>query len=174
MSFWGRLLYRWDQWAWLEREKHLISHLGSCGTRTRLKPGVKILSPEKMELGSYVGIGENCFIKALGTVRIGDFTQIGAGCIFTAGDHEIGGLYADNNQYAPTVLGENVWIGSGAIILAGVTIGDHAIVAAGAVVTKDVAPRTIVGGVPAKVIKEVPFEAERYKKEAERLRAEVR
>ena len=54
---------------------------------------------------------------------------------------------------APIVLGKNVWIGSNATILQGVTIGDNAIVAAGAVVTKDVEANTIVGGVPAKFIR---------------------
>jgi acetyltransferase-like isoleucine patch superfamily enzyme len=59
------------------------------------------------------------------------------------------------NHYAPIKLGKNVWIGSNATILSGVTIGDWAVVAAGAVVTKDVPPYTIVGGVPAKIIKRV-------------------
>ena len=56
---------------------------------------------------------------------------------------------------APIVLGKNVWIGSNATILQGVTIGDNAIVAAGAVVTKDVAANTVVGGVPAKFIRNI-------------------
>ena len=54
---------------------------------------------------------------------------------------------------APIVLGKNVWIGSNATVLQGVTIGDNAVVGAGAVVTKDVAANTVVGGVPAKFIK---------------------
>lgn len=54
---------------------------------------------------------------------------------------------------ADVILGKNVWIGSNATILSGVTIGDNAVVAAGAVVTKDVAPNTVVGGVPAKLMK---------------------
>ena len=57
--------------------------------------------------------------------------------------------------HAPIHIGKNVWIGANATVLAGVTIGDGAIVAAGAVVNKDVAPRTIVGGVPAKLIKRI-------------------
>ena len=56
---------------------------------------------------------------------------------------------------APIVLGRNVWIGSNATILQGVTIGDNSVVAAGAVVTKDVPADTIVGGVPARVIKHI-------------------
>ena len=56
---------------------------------------------------------------------------------------------------APTIIGKNAWVGAGATILPGVTVGDNAVVAAGAVVTKDVAPNTIVGGNPAKFIKNV-------------------
>ena len=58
-------------------------------------------------------------------------------------------------SYAPIHIGKNVWIGANATVLAGVTIGDGAVVAAGAVVRKDVEPNTIVGGVPAKVIKKI-------------------
>ena len=57
--------------------------------------------------------------------------------------------------HAPIHIVKNVWIGANATVLAGVTIGDGAVVAAGAVVAKDVAPNTIVGGIPAKVIKKI-------------------
>ena len=60
------------------------------------------------------------------------------------------------NRYAPIRIGENVWIGSNATILPGVTLGDWAVVAAGAVVTKDVPPMTVVGGVPARVLRTIP------------------
>jgi acetyltransferase-like isoleucine patch superfamily enzyme len=58
-------------------------------------------------------------------------------------------------SYAPIHIGKNVWIGANATVLAVVTIGDGAVVAAGAVVTKDVETNTVVGGVPAKVIKKI-------------------
>ena len=59
---------------------------------------------------------------------------------------------------APIVIGENVWIGANATVTPGVTIGDSAVVAAGAIVTKDVPPNVIVGGVPAKIIREIKME----------------
>lgn len=57
--------------------------------------------------------------------------------------------------YAPIHIGKNVWIGANTTVLHGVTIGDGAVVAAGAVATKDVEPNTIVGGVPTKLIKRI-------------------
>ena len=60
-----------------------------------------------------------------------------------------------SNAGMPITIGNDVWIGGNSTILPGVTIGDGAVVAAGAVVTKDVEPNTIVGGVPAKVIKKI-------------------
>lgn len=65
-------------------------------------------------------------------------------------------LETRNTTYAASVtLGKNSWIGSSATILPGVTVGDNAVVAAGAVVTKDVPENTVVAGVPAKVVKEI-------------------
>lgn len=67
------------------------------------------------------------------------------------------GLEAEEERHdlfpAPIHIGRNVWIGANATVLPGVTIGDHAVIAAGAVVTKDVPANTVVGGVPAKVIR---------------------
>jgi acetyltransferase-like isoleucine patch superfamily enzyme len=65
-------------------------------------------------------------------------------------EHYVG----DGSPTAPVTIGDHVWLGTRAIILKGVTIGDGALVAAGAVVTKDVPPKTLVGGVPARVIRE--------------------
>ena len=59
------------------------------------------------------------------------------------------------NRYAPIKIGDHVWIGSNATVLPGVTIGDWSVVAAGAVVRQDVPPMTVVGGVPAKILKKI-------------------
>ena len=65
------------------------------------------------------------------------------------------------NHYAPIRIGAHVWIGSNATILSGVSIGEWSVVAGGAVVTKDVPPMTVVGGVPARVIKNIEPEESR-------------
>ena len=81
--------------------------------------------------------------------------QIGHNVVFATLNHGLSPEKRKTTYPAPIVLGKNVWIGSNATILQGVTIGDNAVVAAGAVVTKDVAANTVVGGVPAKIMKHI-------------------
>ena len=88
-------------------------------------------------------------------MTIGDGCQIGHNVVFATLNHGLSPEDRQNTYPAPIVLGRNVWVGSNATILQGVTIGDNAVIAAGAVVTKDVEPATIVGGVPAKVIRRI-------------------
>lgn len=105
-----------------------------------------------LELGS--GLSNNDFdITCFNNIRIGNHVYISKGVVIRDSDnHNV--LRGDYVQSKPIIIGDNVWIGMRAIILKGVTIGDGAIVAAGAVVTKDVPPNSVVGGVPAKVIRE--------------------
>lgn len=95
-------------------------------------------------------------------VVIGDRCMIGARVSFETSTHDIlisnyetDGDATRRTYFKPIRVGDGVWIGSGAIILCGVSIGERAVVAAGAVVTKDVAPGTLVGGVPAKAIRKL-------------------
>ena len=88
-------------------------------------------------------------------ITIGDGSLIGHNVVLATVNHALEPEKNRTNSYAPIHIGEHVWIGSNATILAGVNIGQWAVVAAGAVVTKDVPAYTVVGGVPARVIKRV-------------------
>lgn len=103
-----------------------------------------------------IGTGYMSFdsiIRCSEKITIGNGVFIAEGVLIRDSDgHSI--ISEPHKNKAPIVIGNHVWIGSRATILKGVTIGDGAIIAAGAVVTKDVPPKTLVGGVPAKVIKE--------------------
>ena len=81
--------------------------------------------------------------------------KIGHNVVFATLNHGLAPEERKSTYPAPIVLGRNVWVGSNATILQGVTIGDNAVIAAGAVVTKDVAAGTVVGGVPARFIKNI-------------------
>lgn len=121
-------------------------------------------------LGRYSYLGDGCRINA----EIGKFCSIGNGVVTTGGTHptgiwasthpafystakQCGKSFVSQELYAeatpPAVIGNDVWIGTGALLIGGVNVGDGAIIAAGAVVTKDVAPYTIVGGNPAKELR---------------------
>lgn len=104
-------------------------------------------------VGKGVFINEGCCFQDQGGIEIGDGCLIGHQTVFATLNHDAHPSRRGNMIPAPIKLGKNIWIGAHATILAGVTIGDNAIVAAGAVVTKDVPANTVVAGVPAKVIK---------------------
>lgn len=122
---------------------------------------LRVFPPFYTDFGKNIHLGENVFINACchfqdhGGIFIGDRTQIGHGVVFATLNHGIAPKDRVHTYPKPIQVGKNVWIGSNSTILPGVTIGDNAIVAAGAVVAKDVPANTIVGGVPAKVIREI-------------------
>ncbi|MGL4853391.1 MAG: acyltransferase [Phocaeicola sp.] len=108
---------------------------------------------KNIKLGKHVFINACCNFQDQGGITIGDHSLIGHKVILATLNHgfapeDRGSLYP-----SPIVIGRGVWIGASSTILPGVTIGDHAIIAAGAVVTKDVEANTVVGGVPAKLIR---------------------
>ena len=120
-----------------------------------------VFPPFYTDFGKNIAVGERVFINACchfqdhGGVSLGDGCQIGHNVVFATLNHGLSPDDRPNTYPAPIRLGRNVWVGSNATILQGVTIGDNAVVAAGAVVTRDVPADTIVGGVPARVIKDI-------------------
>lgn len=116
---------------------------------------------------SLFSVGENTFITGPlrvnlgGSVRIGSSVNIGHDVMLLSVDHQIGPPWrrAGWSEHAEVVIDDGAWIGSGAVVLPGVVVGQGAVVAAGAVVTADVPPHTVVGGVPAKILKTLSAEA---------------
>ena len=117
--------------------------------------------PFYTDCGRNITLGENVFINSgcrfqdWGGIQIGDGTLIGHNVVIATINHGLAPEKRHDNIPMPVIIGKNVWIGSNATVLPGVKIGDNAVVAAGAVVTKDVDANTVVGGVPARVIKEI-------------------
>jgi len=107
--------------------------------------------PKGIEIGEDTIIGDHCFLDGRDKLTIGDHTDIASQVLIYNSEHDLSDEYF-RAKTAPVKIGSWVFIGPRAIILPGVEIGDGAVVAAGAVVTKNVPPLTIVGGVPAKEI----------------------
>lgn len=126
----------------------------SVGARTLLSRETEIIGPATIGSGCRIGLRN----MICSNTTIGDNVLIGPYTRLISDTHAIGnaGKRAGANSWPPIVIGDGTWIGAGATVLGGVTIGKGCIVAAGAVVTKDVPDNTIVGGVPAKVLRELP------------------
>lgn len=104
-------------------------------------------------VGKRVFINEGCCFQDQGGIYIGDDVLIGQQTVIATLNHDLRPERRGNMQPAPVKIGNRVWIGAHATVLPGVTVGDGAVIAAGAVVTKDVPTSAVVAGVPAKVIK---------------------
>lgn len=110
---------------------------------------------KNITIGKYVFINSGCRFQDQAGITIGDGTLIGHNAVLATLNHGIMPNDRRTLYPAPIIIGKNVWIGASVTIVAGVTIGDNSVVAAGAVVTKDVEANTVVGGVPAKFIKNI-------------------
>lgn len=141
----------------LEEVRGLLSRLFG----RPVDPTLRVFPPFYTDFGKNITIGKNVFINACchfqdqGGVTLGDNCLIGHNVVFATLNHGIAPEERFSMIPAPIVLGKNVWVGSNSTILQGVTIGDNAVIAAGAVVTKNVPANTIVGGVPAKPIRNI-------------------
>ena len=121
----------------------------------------RVFPPFNTDFGKNTQVAENVFINAgcqfqdQGGIEIGEGSLIGHNVVLATLNHDLNPERRQVCIPAPIRIGKNVWIGSNSTILPGITIGDNSVVAAGAVVTKNVEANTIVGGVPAKIIKKI-------------------
>jgi len=133
----------------------------SCGRMIMIGPYVEIRSLNYLTIGNNVAINNGCYIDAGGGITIGNDVGIAHNTSILSGNH----VYSDVDSGIPHTdmpvfldpvhIGNDVWIGCRCCIIAGVAIDDRVIVAAGAVVTKDIETESLVGGVPAKFIKKI-------------------
>jgi acetyltransferase-like isoleucine patch superfamily enzyme len=134
-----------------------LKPFAKCIRSTRIKDGATFWFPDGIAIGRNCSINEWVFIDGYGGVEIGDDVRIAHGVSIVSEDHGIDDLdlpiYLQQKIKGKIVIGNNVWIGAGARITRSVRIGDGAVIATGAVVTKDVPAMAIAGGVPARVLR---------------------
>ena len=123
------------------------------GENTRVQPPLQVNIGANVKIGKNVSIMYNLLCMSAAEIVIEDFAQIAANCSLISNNHDFKERAIITCK--PIHIKKNAWIGAGSTILPGVTVGENAIVAAGSVVTKDVAPNTLVAGVPAKFVKNI-------------------
>lgn len=125
----------------------------------KIDASFRLFPPFTTDFGKNITIGKDVFINSgchfqdQGGIVIGDGAFIGHNVVLATINHDLDPKNNRKNHYAPITIGKNVWIGANATVLPGVSIGDWTVIGAGAVVTKDVPAKSVVGGVPARIIK---------------------
>lgn len=158
----GRLIQKFNSadYGNDEFKRQIIAELfGSVGENVCIEHNFHCDFGFNIHVGNNFYAGYNCTILDMAEVKIGDNCLIAPNVgIYTAG-HNIHPADRHKTGFAkPITIGNNVWIGGHCVIIGGVTIGNNSIIAAGAVVTRDVPPDTVYGGNPAKKIKDINAE----------------
>lgn len=127
-----------------------------CGKNFKIASGVKILRIDNISIGSNVYIAHNVWINGVGGLELGDNVVISPNCVIDTSRHVYEkGHITNKSLFKSITIGEGSWIAANSTVVYGVNIGKGCIVAANSCVTKNVETHTMVGGVPAKIIKEL-------------------
>jgi len=132
------------------------------GKKSYIHMGARFYNPTKITIKEGTIIGDHVFLDGRAKITIGKHTDFASGVMIYNSEHDLSRPDFKATE-EPVEIGDYCFIGPRVIIMPGVKVGDGAVVAGGAVVTKDVASNTIVGGVPAKLIKERPLKDFSYK-----------
>jgi acetyltransferase-like isoleucine patch superfamily enzyme len=159
-------LVRPGTWKRLVRVANFLSYdgaplaLATVGAGARLSPTVSVRHGERVTVGAGAQIGQGCSLWAgghTGAIVIGDHALLAPEVFVTAANYDFdagGGPVMDLPMREATVtIGANTWLGTRVVVLPGVTIGEGTVVAAGAVVTRDLPPGVLAAGVPARVLR---------------------
>jgi acetyltransferase-like isoleucine patch superfamily enzyme len=135
----------------------------TIGAHTLFEPHVWLVSAwGRISIGEGAFLNLGVMVSAVEQVTIGDYAMIANGCLITDGNHR----YDDPDRpvawqgfttKGPTTIGDNAWLGANVTVTSGVQIGSRAIIGANSVVTSDIPARTIAGGVPARVIRDITY-----------------
>lgn len=130
---------------------------GACGRDNLLMEGLWVEYPHRLFVGEHCNINRGCFINAGGGVTIGDWVLIGPHVTIYSQNHIFDAIDVPvsmaPDKRAPVVIEDDAWIGTNVVIVPGARVGEGAVVAAGAVVTHDIEPRSMVAGVPARHVR---------------------
>lgn len=146
-------------YLWMQKQEVLyLRSKMKVGINVDIKKGFKATKPDNITIGDNVSIGLDVIMQAHGPIAIGDYTLIAAGVNISTAKHFLNKrkLEMRGGTQHPVTIGKSCWLGSGVIVLPGVTIGDGTVVGAGSVVSKDLPPEMICMGVPAKPVKPRP------------------
>jgi maltose O-acetyltransferase len=139
-----------------ERRRILRQLFGTGGDTVWMQPPFYCDYGSNIELGERVFFNFNCIVLDVCPVRIGDFTLFGPGAQILTPLHPMDAALRRKQEYGkPVTIGADVWVGGGALILAGVTIGSRAIIGAGSVVTRDIPDGVLAAGNPCRVVREI-------------------
>lgn len=134
-----------------------LPRIKAMGAKCIVHRSAKIVSPENIVIGDFVRIGPDCHLDGTGGITIGDGTIFGPNVTILTASHNYDQTdmlpYNNTELLRSVTIGRGVWCGRQTMIVPGVSIGDGAVLAAGAVVTRNVDEGTVVGGNPAKIIK---------------------
>lgn len=156
----SRLFFSLPRYRIFNPFKKLLPQLvgAKFGKRTVFYPGVWIQPGMNLVVGDDVDFALDVLVTTKGGVTIGNRVLIGYRSVILSSNHRLPAkpnrVFGAGHTYASVVIEDDVWIGCNVTILPGVTIGEGAVIAAGSLVTKDIPPFVIVGGIPAKIIKE--------------------
>lgn len=142
----------------IERSRLIKELFGSTKENVGIEPTFKCDYGYNIHVGENFFMNFDCVILDICEVRFGDNCMLAPGVHIYGATHPLDPTERNSGKEfgKPVIIGDNVWIGGGAIINPGVTIGDNVVIASGAVVTKDIPDNEVVGGNPAKKIREVP------------------
>jgi maltose O-acetyltransferase len=138
------------------RRRILTELFGTGGDSVWMQPPFYCDYGSNIHLGTRVFFNFNCVVLDVAEVRIGDFTLFAPGVQILTATHPLDAVLRRTRENAkPITIGSDVWVGGGAIICPGVTVGDRAVIGAGSVVTKDVPAGVVAFGNPCRVVREI-------------------